>query len=197
MNNMMEIIEIWVEVQKKWIYLEAIFVGSEDIRQKLVKQTQEFDENDRKFKTLMTSVFKKPSIRFQCREKDRKFELKKFLSNFEAAEKSLTEHLDSKKNEFSRFYFLTEQDLLQILGSSDPLETLNPHLIKIYTNCKKLLSDRRNITGMVSQEGEQFMFEKPIRIESQQQVGSWMNKVDDEMKATLRYFTKTAICTRQ
>ena len=193
MNNMMEIIEIWVEVQKKWIYLEAIFVGSEDIRQKLVKQTQEFDENDRKFKTLMTSVFKKPSIRFQCREKDRKFELKKFLSNFEAAEKSLTEHLDSKKNEFSRFYFLTEQDLLQILGSSDPLETLNPHLIKIYTNCKKLLSDRRNITGMVSQEGEQFMFEKPIRIESQQQVGSWMNKVDDEMKATLRYFTKTAI----
>ena len=37
MNNMMEIIEIWVEVQKKWIYLESIFVGSEDIRQKLVK----------------------------------------------------------------------------------------------------------------------------------------------------------------
>ena len=193
MNNMMEIIEIWVEVQKKWIYLEAIFVGSEDIRQKLVKQTQEFDENDRKFKTLMTSVFKKPSIRFQCREKDRKFELKKFLTNFEAAEKSLTEHLDSKKNEFSRFYFLTEQDLLQILGSADPLETLNPHLIKIYTNCKQLLSDRRNITGMVSQEGEKFLFEKQIRIESQQQVGTWMNKVDDEMKSTLRFFTKTAI----
>ena len=193
MNNMMEIIEIWVEVQKKWIYLESIFVGSEDIRQKLVKETQEFDIQDKNFKKLMTSVYKKPSVRFQCREKDRKFELKGFLTKFELAEKALTKHLDSKKNEFSRFYFLTEQDLLQILGSSDPLETLNPHLVKIYSNCKRLLSDRRNITGMVSQEGEKFMFEKPIRIESQQQVGQWMNKVDEEMKNTLRSFTKTAI----
>ncbi len=46
---------------------------------------------------------------------------------------------------------------------------------------------------MVSQEGEKFMFEKPIKIESQQQVGQWMNKVDKEMKNTLRSFTKTAI----
>ena len=193
MNNMMEIIEIWVEVQKKWIYLESIFVGSEDIRQKLVKETQEFDVQDKNFKKLMTAVFKKPSVRYQCREKDRKFELKGFLTKFEQAEKALTKHLDSKKNEFSRFYFLTEQDLLQILGSSEPLETLNPHLVKIYSNCKKLLSDRRNITGMVSQEGEKFLFEKPIRIESQQQVGQWMNRVDEEMKNTLKSFTKNAI----
>ena len=34
-NSMMEIIEIWVEVQKKWMYLESIYVGSEDIKQKL------------------------------------------------------------------------------------------------------------------------------------------------------------------
>ena len=46
---------------------------------------------------------------------------------------------------------------------------------------------------MVSQEGEKFLFEKPIRIESQQQVGQWMNRVDDEMKNNLRFFTKTAI----
>ena len=193
MNNMMEIIEVWVEVQKKWIYLESIFVGSEDIRQKLVKETQEFDIQDKNFRKLMTSIYKKPSVRFQCREKDRKFELKGFLTKFEQAEKALTKHLDSKKNEFSRFYFLTEQDLLQIIGSSEPLDTLNPHLIKIYSNCKRLLSERRNIIGMVSQEGEKFLFDKPIRVESQQQVGQWMNKVDDEMKNTLRNFLKKAI----
>ena len=193
MNNMMEIIEVWVEVQKKWIYLESIFVGSEDIRQKLVKETQEFDIQDKNFRKLMTSIYKKPSVRFQCREKDRKFELKGFLTKFEQAEKALTKHLDSKKNEFSRFYFLTEQDLLQIIGSSDPLDTLNPHLIKIYSNCKRLLSERRNIIGMASQEGEKFMFDKPIRVESQQQVGQWMNKVDEEMKNTLRNFLKKAI----
>ncbi|MCQ2815655.1 MAG: hypothetical protein MJ252_00165 [archaeon] len=193
LNNILEIIEILIEAQKKWIYLEAIFVGSDDIRQKLQKETQEFDDNNKKFTQMMEKFYKKPSIRIQCKESGRKMELKKFLTNFEQAEKSLTAHLDSKKNEFSRFYFLTEQDLLQILGSADPLETLNPHLIKIYTNCKRLLSDHRNITGMVSQEGEQYYFEKPIRIESQQAVGQFMNKVDDAMKSTLKSFTKQGI----
>ena len=79
--------------------------------------------------------------------------------------------MDSKKNEFSRFYFLTEQDLLQILGSSDPLATLNPHMIKLYENCKELVSEKKNIIGMRSSEEEMLYFEKPIRIESQQQPG--------------------------
>jgi len=194
MNLIMEIIEVWIEVQKKWMYLESIFIGSEDIRQKLPEETKEFDEYDKKFKALMVSVQKKPSIRTQCKEKDRKFELKnKILAKFEQAEKKLTEHLDSKKNEFSRFYFLTEQDLLQILGSSDPLATLNPHMIKLYENCKELVSEKKNIVGMKSSEDEMLYFEKPIRIESQQQVGLWMNKVDDEMKSCLKEYTREAI----
>lgn len=194
MNLIMEIIEIWVEVQKKWMYLESIFVGSEDIRQKLPEEAKEFDEYDKKFRNLMTGVHKKPSIRLQCKERDRKFELKgKILVKFEQAEKKLTEHLDSKKNEFSRFYFLTDFDLLQILGSNDPLATLNPHMIKMYENCKELLSDRRNIIGMRSQEGEILTFERPIRVESQQQVGLWMNKVDEEMKSSLRNLTREGI----
>jgi len=194
MNLIMEIIEVWIEVQKKWMYLESIFVGSDDIRQKLPEETKEFDEYDKKFRSLMLGVQKKPSIRFQCREKDRKFELKnKILAKFEQAEKKLTEHLDSKKNEFSRFYFLTEQDLLQILGSSDPLATLNPHMIKLYENCKELVSEKKNIIGMKSSEEEMLYFEKPIRIESQQQVGLWMNKVDDEMKSCLKEYTREAI----
>ncbi len=196
MNLIMETIEIWVEVQKKWMYLEAIFIGSDDIRQKLAEPAKEFEKYDRKFKTIMVGVHKKPNIRFQCRDKSKISELKIILHNFEVAEKILTEHLDSKKNEFSRFYFLTEQDLLQIMGSADPLNTINPNMVKLYENCKELFThskDKKMIAGMKSQEDESLDFEKPIKIDSQQQVGIWMNKVDDEMKATLKYLTKSAI----
>lgn len=193
MNSIMELIEIWIEVQKKWMYLESIFVGSEDIRQKLPEETKEFDKYDKKFRALMVGVHKKNLIRFQNKEGNKRHELKSILMNFDIAEKRLTEHLDSKKNEFSRFYFLTEQDLLQILGSSDPLSTLNPHMIKLYQNCNELISDQRNIIGMKSEEGEILYFEKPIKVETQQQVGIWMNKVDDEMKSSLRQYTREGI----
>ena len=116
------------------------------------------------------------------------------LKNLEEAEKKLAEHLDSKKNEFSRFYFLTEQDLLQILGSVDPLQTLNTHIVKLYENCTHLVTkDKRNIIAMVSQEDEVLTYEKPVKMESVQQVGIWMNRVDDEMKSTLHALTKQAI----
>ena len=194
MNQILEIIEVWIEVQKKWMYLESIFVGSEDIRQKLPDEAKEFDKNDKKFRLMMGSVNKKPSIKAQCKEPNKKSDLKMILKNLEEAEKKLAEHLDSKKNEFSRFYFLTEQDLLQILGSVDPLQTLNTHIVKLYENCTHLVTkDKRNIIAMVSQEDEVLTYEKPVKMESVQQVGIWMNRVDDEMKSTLHALTKQAI----
>ncbi len=35
LNLIAECIEIWLQVQKKWMYLEGIFIGNEDIKQQL------------------------------------------------------------------------------------------------------------------------------------------------------------------
>lgn len=35
--------EIWIQVQKHWIYLEGIFIGNEDIRQQLPKESKTFE----------------------------------------------------------------------------------------------------------------------------------------------------------
>jgi dynein heavy chain len=83
MNQILEIIEVWIEVQKKWMYLESIFVGSEDIRQKLPDEAKEFDKNDKKFRLMMGSVNKKPSIKAQCKEPNKKSDLKMILKNLE------------------------------------------------------------------------------------------------------------------
>ena len=35
LNLISECIEVWMQVQKKWMYLEGIFIGNEDIKQQL------------------------------------------------------------------------------------------------------------------------------------------------------------------
>ncbi len=35
LNLISECIEIWLQVQRKWMYLEGIFIGNEDIKQQL------------------------------------------------------------------------------------------------------------------------------------------------------------------
>ena len=45
--------------------------------------------------------------------------------------------------------------------------------------------------GMCSDEGEEYEFETPVKPEGK--IEAWMNKVDDEMKATLLILTKKGV----
>lgn len=47
-------------------------------------------------------------------------ELKSLSDQLDKRQKSLSDYLDTKRNVFPRFYFLSDEDLLSILGSSDP-----------------------------------------------------------------------------
>jgi len=42
-----EAIEVWMLVQRKWMYLESIFIGNDDIRQQLPQEAKRFDTIDR------------------------------------------------------------------------------------------------------------------------------------------------------
>ena len=93
---------------------------------------------------------------------------------------------------FPRFYFISDDDLLLILGSSDP-RAISGHLLKLFDNCKDLIFAKgdKQILGMVSDEGEKYDFETPCKPEGA--VEDWMNKIDQEMKKSLQVITKTAI----
>jgi dynein heavy chain len=93
---------------------------------------------------------------------------------------------------FPRFYFISNDDLLQILGSSDPM-TIQPFLLRLFDGCKRLIFGNNNkvITGMESDEGEMYDFETPQKPEGK--IEEWMNKIDEEMKATLLLMTKKSV----
>lgn len=50
LSNADQVIDIWFDVQRKWMYLESIFVGSDDIRKQLPADTKRFDGIDYDFK---------------------------------------------------------------------------------------------------------------------------------------------------
>jgi len=50
LNTADRIINLWLEVQRTWAYLEAIFIGSDDIRTQLPKDTERFEILDKEFK---------------------------------------------------------------------------------------------------------------------------------------------------
>lgn len=57
LSNADQVINVWFEVQRKWLYLESIFIGSEDIRSQLPDDSKRFDKIDEEFKVIKSFEF--------------------------------------------------------------------------------------------------------------------------------------------
>ncbi|CAJ1068269.1 LOW QUALITY PROTEIN: dynein heavy chain 10%2C axonemal [Xyrichtys novacula] len=189
-----ETIEVWLLVQRKWMYLESIFIGG-DIRSQLPEEAKKFDKIDQRFRDIMSETVRVPNIRKSCLVPNRLTDLQALSDGLERCQKSLNDYLDSKRNAFPRFFFISDDELLSILGSSDPA-CVQEHMIKMYDNIASLRFDAdsggETVAGaMVSAEGEVMELKKPIPVEGR--VEEWMTGVLHEMRRTNRLITKEAI----
>uniref|UniRef100_G1KU34 Dynein axonemal heavy chain 17 n=1 Tax=Anolis carolinensis TaxID=28377 RepID=G1KU34_ANOCA len=158
------VISIWFEVQRTWSHLESIFIGSEDIRAQLPE-------------VKMMHLFSSP-LDFPLR--------------LSLCEKALAEYLDTKRLAFPRFYFISSADLLDILSNGTNPQLVQRHLSKLFDNMAKMKfqveSDQiptKLGLGMYSKEEEYVDFSEPCDCSGQ--VESWLNRVLDHMRATVRH----------
>lgn len=59
----------------------------------------------------------------------------------EEIQKALDLYLETKRQIFPRFYFLSNDDVLEILGQSQNPQAMQPHLKKCFDNIKSLRMD--------------------------------------------------------
>ena len=78
----------------------------------------------------MNDTHKVPTIKLSCHAQNRLTDLEAISVGLEKCQKSLNDYLDSKRNAFPRFFFISDDELLSILGSSDP-ECVQEHMIKV------------------------------------------------------------------
>ncbi|KAM4891097.1 dynein axonemal heavy chain 10 [Sylvia borin] len=189
-----EVTEMWISVQRKWMYLESIFVGG-DIRSQLPEEVKVFDRVDKMFRQIMDETVKDPTIKKCCETPNRLSDFHHINNVLEKCQKSLNDYLDSKRNAFPRFFFISDDELLSILGSSSAL-CVQEHMIKMFDNVASLRfkdgdNDEKIATAMISAEGEVMEFRKDVPAVGR--VENWMTVVLEEMRRTNRRLTKEAI----
>ena len=72
-------------------------------------------------------------------------------------QKALGEYLERERASFPRFYFVGDEDLLEIIGNSKSIPKLQKHFKKMFAGVTAIiLNEEENlVTGLSSKEGEE------------------------------------------
>ena len=83
--------------------------------------------------------------------------------DFEDILKGLRSYLNSKRRFFPRFYFLSDDEILDIMSHSSSTHIIEKHLHKCFYAIEGLqYSDEEDIIGLLSAEGELIPIVSPI-----------------------------------
>lgn len=190
------------------MYLESIFSSGEDIRKQRPRDAADFDIIDKSWVKLMKDTFKQRSVRRQCAlSRQRLNELMKWNAIMEKIQKNLEEYLEEKREQFPRFYFISNEELLRILASSSDLRGIEKHATKCFENMKSFIlqdevegekqedvdtSDLDDIYGVKSLEAEKLTFGKRVLKTRGNGVEQWMRSFEEYMVAALQKEIKEA-----
>ncbi|KAB0403143.1 hypothetical protein E2I00_012479 [Balaenoptera physalus] len=203
-------LEEWLNCQRNWLYLESIF-NAPDIQRQLPAEAKMFLQVDKSWKEIMRKVNRLPNA---LRAATQPGLLETFQNNnalLDQIQKCLEAYLESKRVIFPRFYFLSNDELLEILAQTRNPQAVQPHLRKCFDSISKLefalmpQTEGRipgmdaepekiytnDILAMLSPEGERVSLGKGLKARGN--VEEWLGKVEEAMFTSLRRLCKAAI----
>ncbi|KRX05785.1 P-loop containing nucleoside triphosphate hydrolase [Pseudocohnilembus persalinus] len=190
-----QVLEAWIKVQTLYLYLEPIF-SFEDISKTLKMEAEKFEQVDTIWKDIMEKVDEDPHVLHCITGIPRLLQLLNQCNTaIEDIQKGLEEHLESKRLEFPRFFFLSNDDLINILAETkDPL-LVQPHMKKCFEGISELIfNSNTDIVGMRSSEKEEVVFTSRIAPRNfKSHVEKWLQKVEDQMIESLKKITEDSL----
>ncbi|GMH99793.1 hypothetical protein TrVE_jg2105 [Triparma verrucosa] len=191
------LLEEWIACQRTWMYLEPIF-SSDDIMRQLPTEAKRYQGVDALWKKAMTDCVAEPNFMIQADpEKHLEEKFKAANKKLDVIQKGLADYLEMKRLYFPRFFFLSNDELLEILSQTKDPRAVQPHLNKAFEGIAQVrLEKDLKITQMMSAEGEPVPLMKPVDPESPKNKGNvemWLLELQYTHWDTILDLTKASL----
>ena len=209
LTNLSSTIDVWCRVQKGYLYLLNIF-GSGDIQRQLPNETKMFMDLDGFWKKLLSRTQDYPKAvevpQFNIigtaaviptgNTPPLEATLKRYEQVLESIQKSLDEYLQNKRMSFARLYFLSDEELLDILSQSKNPHAIQAHIRKIFDSIQAVefsvgQSGGLDIVAMLSEEGERVVLNVPIKARGS--ITAWLGNLEQRMRQTINRHCQIAV----
>ena len=168
------------KIQSTWLYLIPIFESGA-----IIHLNDLFLPIDQTFRCLM-KIFKGNMLLFHLVDNQSKIlsdqNLLTLRERLEICEKSLCSYLEDTRMMIPRFYFLSDYDLMEIIGRADDTYIILKHIHKVFQAIKTINTDNGVILGFGSGSENILLLE---RIKLTRTITGWFQALVDGQKKSL------------
>ncbi|TKA41939.1 Dynein heavy chain, cytoplasmic [Friedmanniomyces endolithicus] len=198
LNRIHVLFDVWIDVQRQWVYLEGVFTGNADIKHLLPMESSRFAGINSEFMSVLKKVYRSPQVLEVLNLPDVQRSLERLANLLSKIQKALGDYLEKERSAFPRFYFVGDEDLLEIIGNSNDTVRIAKHLRKMFAGISGLVMDEESrILGLKSKEGEDFMLKAPISLVATPKVNEWLKLLESGMRDSLSESLMDAVTVYQ
>lgn len=194
LNRVHVLFDVWIDVQRQWVYLEGVFSGNVDIKHLLPIESGRFQNINSEFLAVMKKANKTPYVLDVLNIPNAQKSLERLAEMLNKIQKALGEYLEKERVSFPRFYFVGDEDLLEMIGNSNDTLRIAKHFKKMFAGvCGLVMNDDTIISGFTSKEGEIVQLKKEISLTQTPRINDWLALLEGGMKATLAELLAEAV----
>lgn len=194
LNRVHVLFDVWIDVQRQWVYLEGVFTGNNDIKHLLPTESSRFNNINTEFIAVMKKVYKSPYVMDVLAIPGVQKSLDRLAELLSKIQKALGEYLERERVSFPRFYFVGDEDLLEIIGNSNDTSRVAKHFKKMFAGISGVeMNDDNAIVAITSKEGEHIDLKKEVSLIKLPKINDWLGALDVSAKLTLAELLSEAI----